>query len=87
MAGCEADIDVQPPVGWSKWVIPAQTYLVVRCTSSEYAEIFGKITSDPNIEIVATVHERYPEPGNPDIMELYFPIAEGMPSVKPVVGR
>jgi len=77
MAGCEADIDAQSPAGWSKWIIPAQTYLVVDCTPDKYGEVFGGITSDPDIEIVGTVHERYPEPGNPNVLELWFPVAAG----------
>jgi predicted transcriptional regulator YdeE len=78
MAGCEADEDVQPPEGWTKWTIPAQTYLVADCTSDTYGEVFGRVTGDENISIVGTVHERYPEPGNPKLIELYFPIAAGM---------
>lgn len=78
MAGCEADVDAAAPAGWTKWVVPAQTYLVADCTMDTYGEVFGEITNDPNIKITATVHERYPEPGNPNIVELYFPIAEGM---------
>ncbi len=78
MAGCEAGADAQPPEGWTKWTVPAQTYLVAECTSDTYEEVFGKITNDENINIVGTVHERYPEPGNPDIVELYVPVAAGM---------
>ena len=74
MAGCEADIDVRPPVGWSKWLIPAQTYLVAECTSDKYGEVFGSVTNDPTIEIIGTVHERYPQPGNPNVLELWFPV-------------
>jgi hypothetical protein len=48
------------------------------CTLDSYSEIFGKITNDESITIVGTVHKRYPEPGNPNILELYFPIAKGM---------
>ena len=78
MAGCEADIDAQAPTGWTKWIIPAQTYMTVKCTMDEYGIVFSKIVNDPKIQIVGTVHERYPEPGNPSIVELWFPIADGM---------
>ena len=77
MAGCEADVDVQPPAGWTKWIIPAQTYLIAECTADIYGDVFGSITGDPNITIVGTVHERYPEPGNPNVLELWFPVAAG----------
>lgn len=78
MAGCEADADTEAPDGWSKWVIPAQTYLVVKCTKETYAHIFGQVCNDKSIHIISTVHEYYPEPGNPNILEVYFPIAAGM---------
>jgi predicted transcriptional regulator YdeE len=86
MAGCEADANAAPPEGWVKWVIPAQNYLVVDCTLDSYGEIFGEIANDESITIVGTVHERYPEPGNPNVLELYFPIAAGdalLPMRKP----
>jgi predicted transcriptional regulator YdeE len=78
MAGCETDTSAVPPEGWAKWDVPAQTYLVADCTMDSYGEIFGKITNDESVTIVGTVHERYPEPGNPKVLELYFPIAAEM---------
>ncbi len=78
MASCEADVDAVAPEGWTKWVIPAQTYLVVDCTMDAYGEVYGKIVGDPDVGIVGTIHERYPEPGNPNVLELYVPIAEGV---------
>ena len=79
MASAEADVDAAapPPEGWAKWIIPAQTYLVADCTMDTYGEVFGSITNDPSISIVGAVHERYPELGNPNVVELYFPIAHG----------
>lgn len=78
MPGCEADVDAIPPEGWTKWIIPAQTYLVASASPEKYGEIFGKITGDKNIIITGTIHEYYPVPDNPSIMELWFPVAEGM---------
>lgn len=77
MAGCEADVNIVPPPGWTKWIIPSQTYIVAECSSEQYGEVFNKIINDPNILVVATVHERYPQPGNPALLELWFPIAYG----------
>ncbi|MCL1965335.1 MAG: GyrI-like domain-containing protein [Firmicutes bacterium] len=74
MAGCEAGVDTQPPTGWTKWVIPAQRYLVVETTADQYGEVFGAIVHDENIKIVGTVHERYPQPGNPNVLEIWFPV-------------
>lgn len=79
MPGGETDVDATAPEGWTKWIIPAQTYMVISCTMDEYGDVFGKITNDPDIKIVGTVHERYPEPGNSSVLELWFPIAEGRP--------
>ena len=92
MAGCETDANAVPPAGWTKWVVPAQTYIVVETTmDAAYGEAFAEVTNDPNISIIAAVHERYPQPGNPNIVELWFPIADGamicqscaMPLTKP----
>jgi hypothetical protein len=44
----------------------------------QYGEVFGKITTDPQIQIIATAYERYPQPGNPNVVEIWFPIADGM---------
>jgi len=78
MAGCETDVDAVPPAGWTKWVIPAQTYLIVETTMDQYGKVFGKITTDPQIQIVATAHERYPQPRNPNVVKIWFPIVDGM---------
>jgi len=67
---------------WSKWIIPAQTYLVAECAADKYGDVFDSITSDPNITIVGTVHERYPKPGNPNMLELWFPVAAGDESAR-----
>ena len=77
MAGCEADIGAAAPEGWTKWIIPAQTYLVAGCTMDRYGETFRIITNDPAIEIIGTIHERYPDAGNPNLVELYVPVAAG----------
>ena len=78
MAGCEADVNAVAPQGWSKWIIPAQTYLVASCTMDAYGDVFGTICAEEGDNIIATVHERYPDPNNPNLVELYFPIAAGM---------
>ena len=77
MAGGEVDIETAAPKGWTKWVIPAQTYLVAACQMDEYLQVFTTIVSALNNEIIGTVHEHYPDPGNPNKVEIYFPIAKG----------
>ena len=78
MAGCEVDVDAAAPEGWAKWIIPAQTYLLAPCTTQTYGEVFSEVVGIWDERIIATVHERYPQPGNPQILELLFPIASGM---------
>lgn len=78
MAGCEADQKAQAPKGWTKWRIPSQTYLVVSCSGKEYEETLDQITGDARFPIKGTIHERYPQPGNPNVLELYVPVLEGM---------
>ena len=75
LAGVEADIDAAPPEGWTKWIIPAQHYLVAETTmDAEYGKVFAAVVNDASVQIIAAVHERYPRPDNPSIVELWFPI-------------
>jgi len=75
MAGGEADVEAVAPEGWAKWVIPAQTYVVVSCTADKYGEVFKEMLEKLDEEIVGTVHEFYPEPSNPNMLDIYFPVA------------
>lgn len=81
LACCEIDEDVAAPSGWTKWKVPSQTYLVERCRQEEYLGVFNNIINEyipkNHLQLVGAVHERYPEPGNPTVVELYFPIAKG----------
>ncbi|MGB8455172.1 MAG: zinc ribbon domain-containing protein [Anaerocolumna sp.] len=81
LACCEAEPDALPPEGWVKWEVPSQTYLVASCSQAEYATVFNNVIKDHipnnNHKLVGAVHEHYPEPGNPNTVELYFPIAKG----------
>ena len=78
MAGCEAAPDSIAPDTWSKWIIPAQTYLIVECSMGEYGSVFNAISNDADIQITGTVHEHYPNLSDPENLELWFPIAEGI---------
>ena len=78
MAGCEADVSATAPQGWTKWVIPAQTYLVVSASPDKYGEVFRMVTGDKGNIITGSIHEHYPIPDKPSIMELWFPVAGGM---------
>ena len=77
LVGCEADVDAAAPAGWTKWIVPAQTYLVVSGTPGAYRQMNEQIVNDPGITIIGAAHEHYPEPGNIILMELYYPIEGG----------
>ena len=78
MAGCEADPDAIPLEGWSKWIIPAQTYLVAPCTVDDGVKVYTDIADKFGDRIVGNFHEFYPDPSNPNALEFYIPIATGM---------
>jgi len=81
LACCEVESDAVAPFGWVKWTVPSQTYLVAKCKQEDYLSVFEGAIQDyiPNnhLQLVGAVHEHYPEPGNPTLVELYFPIAKG----------
>jgi predicted transcriptional regulator YdeE len=81
LACCEVTSDAVPPAGWTKWTVPSQTYLTARCSQQEYGQVFESTINDyiPNhqLKLIGAVHERYPEPDNPNVVELYFPISKG----------
>lgn len=80
LAGCEIEADSEAPEGWTKWTVPAQTYLVADVTQTAYGEVFGEVIEEympkHGLHMVGAAHEHYPEPGNPQRVELYFPITE-----------
>lgn len=43
LAGLEVNRDARPPEGWTKWVMPARTYLVVDVCPERYGEIFHDV--------------------------------------------
>ena len=78
MAACEADIDAVAPSDWTKWIIPAQTYMVVRSTVAESEEIYATIAKELGPKIIGVGHSFFPEHGNYDLVDTYIPIASGM---------
>ncbi len=81
LASCEVKEETISPDGWVKWDVPSQTYIVASSNQKEYLSIFQKVINEyipkNNLKLIGAVHEHYPEPGNPDIVELFFPIARG----------
>jgi|GEM_PF-90644 len=78
MAACEADVDAVAPIGWAKWIIPAQTYMVVRSTAAELEGIYAAIVERCGGKIIGVGHSFFPEYGNDDLVDTYIPIASGM---------
>lgn len=57
LAGVECDPDAEAPEGWTKWTIPAYTYLRVE---SENGNTFGEMLpymEENHIPLVAAVHD------------------------------
>ena len=78
MAACEADVETAAPNGWSKWIIPAQTYVVFRSTPAEGEKLYASVTEKFGSMMVGVGHALFPEYGNDDLVEWYIPIASGM---------
>jgi predicted transcriptional regulator YdeE len=81
LACCEVTAEVISPEGWVKWMVPSQTYLVAKLSQKDYGTVFDTVINEyipaNRLKLIGAVHEHYPEPGNPDVVELYFPIAKG----------
>lgn len=43
LAGVETEADAEAPEGWTKWVLPARTYLVAEVTPETYGEVFREV--------------------------------------------
>ena len=82
LAGCEATVETAPPEGWTKWVIPAQTYLTVRTTMDKFMEVLSEVMAKCTFYVENSIHEHYPVPDDPSIVELFFPVAEGVVACK-----
>ncbi len=78
LAGFEANSGTPAPQGWTKWQVPGYRYVVARFPISEYDKVFALTLNAyiPSIgqKLVGAVHERYPDPSDPKLIELYFPI-------------
>lgn len=80
LAGCEVKDDAVAPTGWTRWKVPAQTYVVITCTLESYGEAFNYILNEylpeKGYEVIGAVHECYPQNGEQGIIQLYFPISK-----------
>lgn len=59
LAGIEVYLDSEAPEGWTKWVMPARTYLVVDVVPERYGEIFTdtiqRILPENNLKLAGAV--------------------------------
>lgn len=78
LAGCEVKDDSEAQNGWTKWVLPAFKYIVVKCNHETYGETLEYIKNNymPNhkYNLVGAIQEYY----DPKVLDgsfyLYFPI-------------
>lgn len=80
LAGFETDASTLPPSGWTKWRVPGYRYLIVETAINAYGETFDTVMHtylpEHGLTLAGAVHERYPDPENPGIIELLFPIEQ-----------
>jgi predicted transcriptional regulator YdeE len=78
LAGCEALDDAVPPIGWTKWVVPAFKYAISRCTQDSYKDTLHRMIAEylpqDNYKIVGAIQEFYNPKDNNGELSLYFPV-------------
>lgn len=78
LAGCEALEDAQPPEGWTRWDIPAQTYAVAACTQADnsrvWADMKERVLPRHGYRLAGASHERYQPGAGAGELRLYFPV-------------
>lgn len=78
LAGCEVVDDATPPVGWTKWVVPAFKYVVTTCNQDSYKaklhQMVDQYLPQNNYTIVGAIQEFYNPKNSNGELSLYFPI-------------
>ena len=78
LAGVEVGMDARAPEGWTRWVMPARTYLVTDVGPGRYGEIFsemiGRIIPGQGLKLSGAVCD-YTEPAT-GINRLFFPVSK-----------
>lgn len=78
LAGCEVIDNSVAPCSWTKWIIPAYKYAVVKCTQKTYGETFKYMVNEylpqHDFNIVGAIHEYYNPKDTSGVFYLYFPI-------------
>ncbi len=78
LAGMQFPHEVEAPYSWTRWVLPAMEYLVVKTDEANLEmmteKMFTEILPQEKAELVAAIQERYlPEFASGEV-ELYFPV-------------
>lgn len=78
LAGCEVTDAAAAPTGWTKWIIPAFKYAVIKCTQDSYQETFQYMINaylpQNNFSIVGAIQEFYNPQDHNGELSLYFPV-------------
>lgn len=78
LAGMQFPTNIEAPVDWQKWLIPAMEYLVVKTNEVNLEmmteKMFTEILPQENVELVAAIQEHYLPDFEPGEVEMYFPI-------------
>ena len=76
LAGIEVHKDTEAPTGWTKWVMPARTYLAVEVADRPYMEIFSDVLNkqipERNMKLSGAVCD-YTEPSTGKNF-MFFPV-------------
>ena len=80
LAGFEASDGSPAPDGWTKWRVPGYEYIVIETSLTNYGEAFTHtittLLPGKGLTLAGAVHERYPAPNDPTLVELYFPVRQ-----------
>ena len=57
LAGVECEEDVQAPEGWTRWLIPGYSYLVVEYENENTFSEMIRYLSENRIDLVGAVHD------------------------------
>lgn len=78
LAGIEVPAGTPCPWTWTKWILPAQEYVVVRTTFTQIEEavafVFEEVSVQEQVRVIGAIQEYYGADFSPLEVALYFPI-------------
>jgi len=76
LAGIQTEVTAQAPEGWTKWILPARTYLVIDVSPETYGDTFREVIRtvlpERRMKLAGAVCD-YTEPSTGK-SKLYFPV-------------